>query len=199
MYSLLAQAVQVRTPWQTCHVDPPSPKLSLSVNLPNSQPALITIFSSTSSNPIVLSQTSHSLNSQHSIVALLPDNAPLPLPTPADDPNSEPAPAQLPLECQLLAHTANPIWVDDSPGAHLRSRVLHLQDTDIRNTFCRLGASQGKARLGVENEWLHFAIRRLGGRAVYLEAQVRDKRGQRLVVRCSTFKVRPSRPKHATK
>ena len=160
-------------------------------DLPNWQPALVSLFSSTSSSPVLLSHISHSLNSQHSIIALVNDDAPLPpLPAALDNSDSNEGRAEpLPLELHLLSTTTDPIYVDDSPGARLRSTVLHLQDTDVRGTFWRLGAGKGRARLGVESEWVHFGLRRLGGRAVYLEVEVRDKRQQSIVIRCSTFKV----------
>lgn len=103
--------------------------------------------------------------------------------------------ASLPSEYDLLSATLDPAFVDDSPGTRLRSRVLHLQDSDVRSTWWRIGgtAQSGKA-LGVEAEWVHLAVRRLGGRECYVEFGVRDRRGQTVVIRCSTFKVRATTP-----
>ncbi|KAG8216930.1 hypothetical protein J3R82DRAFT_7206 [Butyriboletus roseoflavus] len=146
------------------------------------QPDVVSLFSSTGSDPLGLFsvQVDGSLPSD-SFIHLLNDSTSLPAPPP---------PAALITAPSVYRdqHT------DTSRGHQLNQTVLHLQSPTLRKTFIQCPpsvpshGSVGDRALGLTHTWLHVQVRNLG-RDWSFEVGIVDKTGRRGTVRCSTFQV----------
>lgn len=157
------------------------------------QPDVVSLFSSTGSDPLGLFslQVDGSLPSD-SFIHLLNDSTSLPAPPP---------PAAL--------ITAPSVYRDQlaetSQGHQLNQTVLHVQSPTLRKTFIQCPpsvpshASSSSGVLGLKHTWLHIQVRNLG-RDWSFEVGIVDKSGRQGIVRCSTFQVhlRFSRPLNHT-
>ena len=147
------------------------------------QPDIVSLFSSTGSDPLGLFsvQADGSLPSD-SFIHLLNDSTSLPAPPP---------PAAL--------ITAPSVYrdqqTDTSRGHQLNQTVLHIQSPTLRKTFIQCPpsvpashASSDGGVLGLKHTWLHIQVRNLG-RDWSFEVGIVDKAGRQGTVRCSTFQV----------
>ncbi|KAG2341632.1 hypothetical protein BDR05DRAFT_965030 [Suillus weaverae] len=140
------------------------------------QPNIVSLFSSTSSEPLSLfsQQTDGSLAAD-SFIHFLNDASSLPSPSP---------PAVL---CSMPALDDH-----DKPniGYGLHQTVLHIQSPTLRMTFIQSPpkTDPGDRDLGLKHKWLHLQARNMG-REWSFEIGIVDKSGRRGVVRCSTFQV----------
>jgi hypothetical protein len=137
-----------------------------------SQPALVSLFSSTASHPTILAAqcvASDDLTAD-SFVSLLPD-----------DPTSSN------VDEVVLAWNgtvgSSRTMLEDVPRTNLRSRVLHLQGPSVLKTYIAF------SDLGIKLPYLHFAIKDLG-KDVMVRIRVKDWRGEGLDVVVGTFIVR---------
>ena len=142
------------------------------------QPSIISLFSSTSSDPLSLFRTSvdKSLPSD-SFLHLLHDQYSAPPPPP---PGS-------------LLHLPKISEQDNSPsrGYELDQTVLHIQSPTIQTTYiqCPKAESRDKSNaLGVRHPWMHLQVRNLG-REWAFEVGIVDHAGRVGIVRLSTFQV----------
>ena len=145
------------------------------------QPSVVSLFSSTGSDPLALF-TVHkdaSLPSD-SVVHLLNDSSSLPPP---------PSPAII---------ISVPCLEENSQGYSLDQSVLHIQSPTLSTTFIQcpptmVGASGSYGSrgndLGMKHPWIHIQIRNLR-REWSFEIGLVDHSGRLGVVRCSTFQVR---------
>lgn len=145
------------------------------------QPSIISLFSSTSSHPLLLATSIRSGHTAESFVSLLKDCS-----------------SQ---EETLLSFNGQPTELEQRTRALLqgeerqntRSRVLHLQGPDIRKTSVRWGNwldGRGKVEgLGIQLEYLHLQVKNLE-QDFYFDVAVQDDRKEVFVFRCSTFQVR---------
>ncbi|EIW81330.1 hypothetical protein CONPUDRAFT_137333 [Coniophora puteana RWD-64-598 SS2] len=146
------------------------------------QPPIVSLFSSTGSNPLSLFSvhTDDALPSD-SFVHLLDDATSLPNPP-------EPAsPISLP---QMLSHPNN-----SEIGHELRQTVLHIQSPTLRTTsiccpphFVPLSSSTSRGDLGLRHEWLHMQVRNVG-REWSFEVGIVDSARRLGIIRCSTFQT----------
>lgn len=137
------------------------------------QPNIVSLFSSTSSEPLSLfsQQTDGSLAAD-SFIHFLNDASSLPSPSP---------PAVL---CSMPALDDNG---EPNIGYGLHQTVLHIQSPTLRMTFIR---SPSDRDLGLKHKWLHLQVRNVG-REWSFEIGIVDKSGRRGIVRCSTFQKEP--------
>lgn len=157
------------------------------------QPGIVTLLSSTGSDPLQLFSThiDSNLNSD-SFICILNDATSLPLP---------PSPAIL-IDAPPLR-----ILYDDQEGitsnlantGHyaLDQNVLHIQSPTLRTTYvCApphtdapdLIGGVHTRNLGLQHPWLHMQVRDMG-REWSFEVGLVDRAGREGVVRCSTFQV----------
>ncbi|GAA5988598.1 hypothetical protein JCM5350_005761 [Sporobolomyces pararoseus] len=153
------------------------------------QPSIISLFSSTSSHPLLLaSAIQTSSTSSDSFISFLHDNniseekeRLISFNSAASDSGQRSQPLQ------VIAHEHN---------KNLRSRVLHLQDPDCRTTSVRWGSLVRKdgmgaeGALGIELEYLHLQVKNLG-QNFFFDVAVIDDRGEVFVLRSSTFQSAP--------
>lgn len=151
------------------------------------QPSLLSLFSSTNTEPLALFgiQTDPSLPAD-SFVHLLYDRSSQPALPPPAVPILPP-----PL---LLGSEA------DGPDASLHQTVLHMQSPTLRTTFieCPRGAgslrastsakAQSAPSLDLKHPWVHLQVRDLG-REWSFELGIVDQAGRAGIVRLSTFQV----------
>ena len=150
------------------------------------QPAIVSLFSSTGSEPLALlsPHVDKSLPSD-SCICLLKDSTSLPAP---------PTPANL-VRVQSAAEGQ-----DDRGRLDylLDQTVLHVQSPSLRKTYIRCppagwsapGRSLRTKRsdLGIEHPWIHLQVRNLHGEWSF-EVGIVDRSGREGIVRCSTFQV----------
>ncbi|KAH9833179.1 uncharacterized protein C8Q71DRAFT_774485 [Rhodofomes roseus] len=148
------------------------------------QPPLVSLFSSTGSDPLTLfsSHTDKSLPAD-SCICLLNDSTSLPHPPP-------------PATLVSLDDGQDP----DRPDYELNQTVLHMQSPVLRTTYVRcppLGQRErGRGRrvregdLGLEHPWIHLQVRNLH-REWSFEVGIVDQSGREGIVRCSTFQREP--------
>ncbi|KAH7919410.1 hypothetical protein BV22DRAFT_1023046 [Leucogyrophana mollusca] len=141
------------------------------------QPSIISLFSSTNSNPLNLfsTQVDGGLPSD-SFIHFLDDSTSLPTPA---------SPATL-ISAPTLSDDANELKV----GHTLLQSVLHIQSPTLRTTFIRCPPSSSSSDLGLKHKWLHLQIRNLG-REWSFEVGLVDQAGRCGTVRCSTFQKEP--------
>ncbi|KAI9569875.1 hypothetical protein HD554DRAFT_2019519 [Boletus coccyginus] len=148
------------------------------------QPDVVSLFSSTGSDPLGLFSVhvDGSLPSD-SLIHLLNDSTSLPAPPP---------PAAL-ITAPSVYHDQH---TDASQGHQLNQTVLHIQSPTLRKTFVRCPpsvprhASSGGGELGLKHAWLHIQVRDLG-RDWSFEVGIVDKMGRQGIIRCSTFQKSP--------
>ena len=148
------------------------------------QPGLVSLFSSTGSEPLGLfeSHTDNALPSD-SLICLL------------NDATSQPPP---PPPRTLIAATGMEDDTTPSPNYTLAQTVLHIQSPTIRTTYIRCPpaspaasarAPASSVHLGLKHPWIHLQARNMG-REWAFEIGVVDQSGREGIVRCSTFQVR---------
>ncbi|KAG0706946.1 hypothetical protein DFH29DRAFT_899286 [Suillus ampliporus] len=142
------------------------------------QPNVVSLFSSTSSEPLSLfSQQRDGSLAADSFIHFLNDVSSLPHPS---------SPAVL---CSIPA-------LDDHDetniGYGLHQTVLHIQSPTLRMTFIKSppNTGPGEGDLGLKHKWLHLQVRNMG-REWSFDIGIVDKSGRRGVVRCSTFQKEP--------
>ena len=148
------------------------------------QSSIISLFSSTSSDPLTLFRASvdKSLPSD-SFLHFLHDQCSSP---PPSSPGS-------------LLHLPKISEQDDSPsnGYELDQTVLHIQSPTIQTTYIQCppkAESRDKSNvLGVRHPWMHLQVRNLG-REWAFEVGIVDHAGRVGIVRLSTFQVNPFSP-----
>lgn len=153
----------------------------------SSLPGIVSLFSSTSSDPLALF-SAHSDESlpADSFVHLLLDSTSEPPP---------PAPRTL-----IVPHPVPSTNNDARDALHksnyeLTQTVLHLQSPTLRTTYVRCPPerwhthmSDRSRDLGLKHPWLHLQVRNLG-RTWSFEVGLVDVAGRQGIVRCSTFQV----------
>ena len=147
------------------------------------QPSIISLFSSTGSDPLTLFQTSvdKSLPSD-SFLHLLHDQYSSPPPPP---PGSL---LHLPKISEQQDKNSSP-----SHGYELDQTVLHIQSPTIQTTYiqCPKAAESRddkSSALGFKHPWMHLQVRNLG-REWAFEVGIVDHAGRVGIVRLSTFQV----------
>ena len=150
------------------------------------QPGLVSLFSSTGSDPLGLfeSHTDNTLPSD-SLTCLL------------NDATSQPAP---PAPRTLITATGLEDDTTPSPDYTLDQTVLHIQSPTLRATYIRCPpaspavsgrASSSSGHLGLKHPWIHLQVRNMG-REWAFEIGLVDQSGREGIVRCATFQVRYS-------
>ncbi|KAI0631035.1 hypothetical protein C8Q77DRAFT_179077 [Trametes polyzona] len=146
------------------------------------QPSIVSLFSSTGSEPLSLfsSHTDTSLPTD-SLICLL------------NDATSEPKPPT-PKKLIDLSEDSD----EASPDYPLGQTVLHIQSPTIRKTYIRsppavVGHGSGAApstgkHLGLKHPWIHLQVRNLH-REWAFEVGLVDQSGREGIVRCATFQV----------
>lgn len=145
------------------------------------QPSVVSLFSSTGSDPLALFTVNKDASlPSDSVVHLLNDSSLLPAP---------PSPAVI---------ISAPCLEEASPGHSIDQTVLHIQSPTLHTTFMQCPpisenladsrVSRGKD-LGMKHPWIHIQVRSLG-REWSFEVGLVDHSGRLGVVRCSTFQVR---------
>ena len=150
-------------------------RLSTDMFSSNVQPPLVSLFSSTGSEPLALwhTETDKSLPDD-SVVCLLQDASSSPIPPP---------PSKL----------ISPLTVDPDAehgrgeGHALSQTVLHLQSPTLRTTYIRCPPTSTNV-LGMKHSWVHMQVRNMG-REWAFEAGIVDRAGREGIVRLSTFQV----------
>lgn len=150
------------------------------------QPALVSLFSSTGSEPLTLfsSHVDKSLPAD-SCICLLKDSTSLPPPPP---------PANL-----LNVESAGENLNDADRSEHvLDQTILHVQSPSLRKTYIRCppvgwsspgrGSRTRRTDLGIEHPWVHLQVRNLHKEWSF-EVGIVDRSGREGIVRCSTFQV----------
>jgi Protein of unknown function (DUF667). len=154
------------------------------------QPGIVSLFSSTGTDPLSLFQTTTdpSLPSD-SVIHLLHDRLSLP----------KPSAAEVILPPPLDQHE------DSDPtysGHSLDQTVLHIQSPTLPTTFIRCPRRNvptsfptSHDHLGIKHPWMHIQVRNMG-REWSFESGLVDKAGHVGVVRVSTFQVHLSLTLH---
>lgn len=141
------------------------------------QPALVSLFSSTGSDPLALFATHTDTElPADSVVCLLEDASSTPVPM---------SPATL-ISPPALNHAVGADR-ERAEGYALSQTVLHLQSPTLRTTYVRSPPNPEHA-LGLKHPWVHLQVRNLG-REWSFEAGIVDRAGREGVARFSTFQV----------
>ncbi|VDB90971.1 unnamed protein product [Peniophora sp. CBMAI 1063] len=136
---------------------------------------LVSLFSSSSSEPLALFSVNTDPNLPSDSFAHL-----------LDDATSQPAP---PESVSLIS--PHPLDSERGKGRELTQTVLHLQSPTLRTTYIRCPPErEDVADLGLGLPQLHLQVRNLG-REWSFEVGVVDVMGRRGTIRCSTFQKRP--------
>ena len=147
------------------------------------QPGLVSLFSSTGSDPpgLFSTHTDDTLPSD-SLICLL------------NDATSQPTP---PTPRTLITATGLEDDAAPSPNYTLDQTVLHIQSPTLRTTYMRCPpvssgvpgrASASTGHLGLKHPWIHLQVRNMG-REWSFEMGLIDQSGREGIVRCSTFQV----------
>ncbi|KAJ7778087.1 hypothetical protein B0H16DRAFT_1671963 [Mycena metata] len=143
------------------------------------QAELVSLFSSTSSDPLSLFGTScDSTLPSDSFVHLLVDKSSLPSP-------STPALLILPPSTEHDVDEIEP----SSSGLSLGQRVLQIQSPTLRTTYIRCPPND-PTHLGLKHPWIHLQVRDMG-RDWSFEIGLVDRSGRVGIVRLSTFQKEP--------
>jgi hypothetical protein len=144
------------------------------------QPAVVSVFSSTGSEPLYLwSVKSDQSLPADSFICLLDDSKSTPTPPP---------PAVLISPHPVGVDTSGD-GSDDIPermGYSLTQTVLHIQSPSLTKTYLRCPGREGD--LGLKHPWVHIQVRNMG-RPWSFELGLVDQTGKEGIVRCSTFQV----------
>jgi len=139
------------------------------------QPGIVSLFSSTSSEPLSLfSQQKDESLAEDSFIHFLIDASSLPPP---------PLPAVL---CSMPPVDSDHDELNTGYGLH--QTVLHIQSPTLRKTFIQCPPSLVDRDLCLKHKWLHIQVRCMG-REWSFDIGIVDKSGKRGVIRCSTFQV----------
>ncbi|KAJ7108704.1 hypothetical protein C8R44DRAFT_803390 [Mycena epipterygia] len=142
------------------------------------QPEIVSLFSSTSSDPLSLFRTSFdSTLPSDSFIHLLNDKSSLPIP-------SAPAVAILPPALEQISDDSE----SSTSGLNLAQTVLHIQSPTLRTTHIR--CPNTAEHLGFKHPWIHIQARDMG-REWSFEVGLVDRSGHVGVVRLSTFQKQP--------
>ncbi|KZT23651.1 hypothetical protein NEOLEDRAFT_1163621 [Neolentinus lepideus HHB14362 ss-1] len=139
------------------------------------QPSIVSLFSSTNTDPLALfsAHTDSQLPSD-SFIHLLNDSKP------------EPAP-----DCPASLISPAPVSTNvEEKGYSLCQTVLHIQSPTIRTTYIRCPPGGSTEHLGLKHPWMHIQVRDMG-REWSFEVGVVDKGERQGVIRCSTFQQNP--------
>ncbi|KAJ7468067.1 hypothetical protein FB451DRAFT_1352439 [Mycena latifolia] len=143
------------------------------------QPEVVSLFSSTGSDPLCLFGTScDSTLPSDSFIHLLIDKSSLPAP---------PAPA-VTISLPSLEQDSDDTESNTS-GLCLGQTVLHLQSPTLRTTYIRCPPNNS-THLGLKHPWIHIQVRDVG-REWSFELGLVDRSGHVGVVRLSTFQKQP--------
>ncbi len=152
------------------------------------QPAIVSLFSSTGSEPLCLwsLKTDPSLPAD-SFACFLNDSESTPAP---------PDPAVLIAPHPVAADSGDgPANNSQGMGYTLTQTVLHMQSPSLATTYLRCPPySESRAHMGREGDlglkhpWVHIQVRNIG-RPWSFELGLVDLAGKEGVVRCSTFQV----------
>ncbi|KAK7685911.1 hypothetical protein QCA50_010718 [Cerrena zonata] len=142
------------------------------------QPDLVSIFSSTGSDPLGIfsSRTDVSLPSD-SFCCCLNDSTSTPHPD---------APATL-----IVAPVLRRQDDAEEEGYKLTQSVLHIQSPTLQTTFIQSPPLGSQKELGFKHPWIHIQARNMG-REWSFEVGVVDSTGQEGIIRCSTFQKEPN-------
>jgi hypothetical protein len=161
------------------------------------QPPVISLFSSTGSNPLALFSLREG-SERHSCICFLHDATSEPRPAP---------PTVLIVPSASLSNRGESRWseVSDSQGYALDQTVLHLQSPDLRKTFIQClhdvsthersshsagpPAASANGSLGIRHPWIHLQVRNLG-KDWSFEVGLVDSANRMGIIRLSTFQVR---------
>ncbi|KAJ3556565.1 hypothetical protein NM688_g1959 [Phlebia brevispora] len=143
------------------------------------QPTLLSLFSSTGSDPLSLfsSHTDSSLPAD-SFVCLLDDTA------------SEPSPPSPPKLILPPTIQQDRDGGEDKEGYTLNQTVLHIQSPTLRTTYIRSPPVGVSGPLGMKHPWIHLQVRNMEKEWSF-EVGIVDKAGRQGTVRCSTFQKEP--------
>ncbi|KAH9478700.1 hypothetical protein JR316_0009158 [Psilocybe cubensis] len=154
------------------------------------QPSIISLFSSTSSDPLTLfsSATDQTLLAD-SFIHFLHDRLSSPLP-------------ESPRVLLKLPTVSDATEQEDSPdhGVQLDQTVLHIQSPTIRTTYIQcppilapygdIGKHDRPGGLGIRHPWMHLQVRNLA-REWSVEVGIVDHAGRSGTIRLSTFQNKP--------
>lgn len=148
------------------------------------QPSIVSLFSSTSSDPLALfSSVTDKTLPVDSFIHLLHDRLSSPEPT---------APKTL---LRLPALDGRDELDPNFRGRELEQSVLHIQSPTIPTTYIQcppitsnFGSSERTHGLGIKHPWIHLQIRNLG-REWAFEVGIVDQAGRVGLIRLSTFQV----------
>ncbi|KAJ7800395.1 hypothetical protein B0H14DRAFT_2900097 [Mycena olivaceomarginata] len=142
------------------------------------QPEIVSLFSSTGSDPLGLfGRACDALLPADSFIHLLIDNSSLPVP---------PAPA-VPI-LPPSRDNSDEAESSNTSGLSLSQRVLHIQSPTLHTTYIRCPSDN--SHLGLKHPWLHIQARDMG-RPFSFEVGLVDRAGLVGVVRLSTFQKEP--------
>ena len=133
------------------------------------QPPIVSLFSSSSSDPLELFTVAKDEKSSGASQVLLVKDAP--------ERQSSPSATIIPLPSVGSS-------IENGYGYSLFQTVLHIQSPNPRSTFIH-----SRGELGVRHHWLHIQVRNLG-RVWSFEVGVVDHLKRRGILRFSTFQVR---------
>ncbi|GAA5989496.1 hypothetical protein JCM10908_000501 [Rhodotorula pacifica] len=156
-------------------------------------PPLVSLFSSTSSAPLLLASTNTAPNTPESFISLLEDATDSKETLVAWQPSG---PDDLATRVASLAKQRQHPQASSSTviPKDLQDQVLHLQAPDCRTTSVTWGSlHKGKWRedgLGVELPVMHLQLKDLG-QAMFVDVAVADEQGELLIVRASTWQNEP--------
>jgi hypothetical protein len=173
---------------------PSYPPMTILFPAPN--PPILSVFSSSDTFP-------SPLWSQHTDPLLPAESIILPLLSDVSSHPRDPVPDETTLvHCHSPSSTAAVASID-SPSTSssqplkglLTHPVVHIQSPSIKTTYLRCPpsspSSATRSELGVELDWLHLQLRRLGGRReLVVEVGIKDGRGIEGRVRMGSFIVR---------
>lgn len=150
---------------------PPSSSRPVSMFAHSVQPALVSLFSSTGSDPLALwAICKDDELPADSVVCLLEDKSSAPAP---------PEPAK-------LIQTADGDGENGlGEGYTVSQAVLHIQSPTLRKTYVRCPPT---GSLGMKHPWIHLQVRNLGKECSF-EVGIMDRAGREGIVRFSTFQV----------
>ena len=168
-----------------CHGDAAVSIFDISMFSGSFQPAIVSLFSSTGSDPLCLwsLKTDPSLPAD-SFACFLNDSESTPTP---------PDPAVLISPHPVAADTGDgQINNSQGMGYTLTQTVLHMQSPSLTSTYLQCppqGRHMGReGDLGLKHPWMHIQVRNIG-RPWSFELGLVDWSGKEGVVRCSTFQV----------
>ncbi|KAJ7061005.1 hypothetical protein C8F01DRAFT_1141561 [Mycena amicta] len=140
------------------------------------QPEIVSLFSSTGSEPLALFSVSCDASlPEDSFIHLLQDKSSLPAP---------------PESCVLITPPIiQPGSETEALGLSLSQTVLHMQSPTLQTTYIHCPTTKA-SHLGLKHPWLHIQVRDMG-RQWSFELGLVDRLGRSGIVRVSTFQKEP--------